>query len=159
MTEQLVEKRIMEQIETALTLSGVEGVKVYGAWQPADAGAVKAVETADALGLVSVKVSPREYATPTVPHATLATTVAFSMRAEADPTGAKRLAVADAISQLLFSWQDSFAAFAAAFAGIDGLAVCGFTLSGGDVGVDRTASLWTYTHNLTINAIFAKKGN
>ena len=159
MTEQLVEKRIMEQIETALTLSGVEGVKVYGAWQPAAEGAVKAIESGDALGIVSVNVSPREYATPTVPHAALATTISLSMRFEADPTGSKRLAVADAISQLLFSWQDSFAAFTAAFDGIDGLAVCGFTLSGGDVGIDRTASLWTYTHNLTINAIFAKKGN
>jgi hypothetical protein len=158
MTEQLVEKRIMEQIETALTLSGVEGVKVYGAWQPAAEGAVKAIESGDALGIVSVNVSPREYATPTVPHAALATTISLSMRFEADPTGSKRLAVADAISQLLFSWQDSFAAFKAAFADIDGLAVCGFTLSGGAVGTNRSAALWTYSHNLTINAIFAKKG-
>lgn len=156
MIEQAVEKRVMDVLAAAVGAAGVEGVSVHGAWQVADEGEAKAVETAAERGMLSVKVAPREYATPTVPHATLSATVALDLRAEADGRGAARLAVAEAVSRVLVAWQDSFAAFALAFAGIDGFTPCGFRLGGGDVGLDRNLSTWTYSQSFTINCIIKK---
>ena len=156
MTEQQVERRIMDKIAAALDAAAVTGVRVFGAWQVADAGEAKAVEKPGWRGLLSVKVAPREYATPTVPHATLDVSVALDMRAESDARGATRLAAAEAVALLLIDWQDDFAAFAAAFGGIDGFTPCGFRLAGGDVGLDRTSTVWSWRQNFTIHAIIRK---
>lgn len=153
MIEQQVEKRVLDILSAALETAGVDGIAAFGAWQVADEGAAKDVETAADGGIMSVKVEPRQYATPTVPHATLAATVALTLRAETDPRGLSRLAIADALLSVLYSWQDSFAAFAADFSGIDGFRPCGFALSGGDVGLDRNAAAWTFSQSFTINAI------
>lgn len=153
MTEQQVEKRVIDLLSAALDEAGVSGVRAFGAWQVSDEGVAKDVETAADGGLLSVKVAPRQYATPTIPHATLSATVALTLRAETDPRGLTRLAVAEAVASVLHAWQDSFAAFAADFADIDGLRPCGFRLDGGDVGLDRDAATWTFSQSFTINAI------
>lgn len=152
MIEQSIEARIIEQISAAIKAADIHDVAVWGAWQVDDA---KAIETADYNGIVTVKVAPREYATPTIPHATFQATVAISVRAETDATSVLRLALADVVSARLFSWQDSFEAFAESFAGIDRVRPCGFTLAGGDVGFDRATTVWNYSHNFTINAVIA----
>lgn len=153
MIEQLVEKRVLDRLTAALEAAGVDGIAAFGAWQVSDEGVAKDVETAADGGVLSVKVEPRQYATPTIPHATLAATVALTLRAETDPRGLTRLAVAEALAAVLFAWQDSFSAFAADFDGIDGFRPCGFALSGGDVGLDRNAAAWTFSQSFTINAI------
>ena len=157
MIEQLLEKRVIDKVAEVIKASGVDGISIIGAWQPSAEGTVKGIETAGDLGILSVKTKPREYATPTIPHATFDTTVSFSMRVEADPTGKKRLDVADRLVSLLYEWQASFEDFKVAFDGLDGLAPCGFTLVGGDVGLDRTASLWTCSYSFTINAVITNK--
>lgn len=156
MTEQAVERVVMDALAAALAEAGVAGVRVFGAWQVADAGAAKGLETAADAGLLAVRVSPREYATATVPHATLSCRAALTMRSETDARGAVRLAAAEAVSGVLTLWQDDFGAFAAAFEGLEGARVCGFSLSGGDVGLDREAAAWVYEQDFTINCIIKK---
>lgn len=157
MVERDIEGTITAALSAALENAGVTGVRVTGAWDVADLGSVVGDEAAGDLGLLAVKVSPREYATATVPHATLACRAALTLRAESDARGEVRLAIADAVGQVLHLWQDDFAAFAAAFAGLSGARVCGFALGGGDVGLDRAAATWTFEQSFTINAIIERK--
>ncbi len=157
MIEQKLEKKIIDLLDEELKKADITGIMIAGAWQTTATGLVKGLETPDANGIITIKVKPREYITPTIPHATFDTTISFSMRAETDPTGARRLDVADHIVKILYGWQSSFTDFKGALGDIEDLNPCGFTLVGGDVGTDRTASLWTCSYNFTINAVITQK--
>ena len=155
MIEQLVEKRIMEKLDAALKAANVEGVEVVGAWQPSAAGTVKATESA-ALGYLTVKVNPREYDGYLTKGCALSCTVELDVRAESDANGASYLAITDALADVLFHWHDAVENVVADFSDIDGFDPVGFRLDGGEVGVDKTAAVWTYLHNFTLRGVITR---
>ena len=100
MTEQKIEKIVMDKLEAALSAEGIFDLQFIGAWQPAEEGDVKALEDGRKTGAVAVKVSPRSYDTPTIPDGQFGVQISLTMRAEADKTGKNYLDVTDIISSV-----------------------------------------------------------
>lgn len=67
MTEQKIEKIVLDKLEAALSAEGITSLQFIGAWQPTEDGDVKALEDGQKAGVVAVKVTPRSYDTPTIP--------------------------------------------------------------------------------------------
>lgn len=82
MTEQKIERIVIEQLSAALEGAGVRGVQAIGAWQAEDGDGLKAFESGRASGVLGVKASPRQYETPTVPDAAIQVDVSLTVRAD-----------------------------------------------------------------------------
>lgn len=70
MLEKDLEQKVIDKIESAFETGEIDGMQVVGAWQTVDAGYLKAHEDIGE-GIVTVKVYPRQYATPTIADASL----------------------------------------------------------------------------------------
>ena len=67
MTEQKIEKIVLDKLAVALSNVGGDELQFIGAWQPAGEGDIKALEDGTKVGVVAVKAFPRTYDTPTIP--------------------------------------------------------------------------------------------
>ncbi len=67
MTEQKIEKIVMDKFQSALSASGIDDIQIMGAWQKSDGGEIKGLEDGTKAGVIVVKVLPRSYETPTIP--------------------------------------------------------------------------------------------
>lgn len=92
MIEQKVEKKLVERFTELL--SGFD-IQIYGTLQPSIF--LKGEQEQDMAGTLVVKVSPREYETPTVPTCQLSCAVALDLRADIDYSGRTYLEVCDII--------------------------------------------------------------
>jgi len=153
MTEQKIEALMMQHLQSAM--SGLEGVALQfiGAWQPAQD--VKALESSGADGFVTVKCMPRTYETPTIPDGSFQVIVALSMRADVDSNGTNYLAVTDAISSCLHTWQKSYTDYATAFAIAGEFEPTGYNIESGDCGLDADKCIWTYTATVNLFGIIS----
>lgn len=100
MIEQLVEKRIIDQVN-ALNLPGLA---VSGIWQPVEDGAVKGAENAGAIAGLAVSVAPRTFDTFTVCECAMEVRMSLVVRIGRDVTGHDLVTYADAILTLLTRW-------------------------------------------------------
>jgi len=147
MIEQLLEKKIIDAISTAL---GDTDIQIIGAWQAATEGEVKSLEDGTAGGYLTVRMQPRTYETPTIPTAQIPCTISLVMRAEVDADGQSYLGVTSKVSTVLQEWQNSIDAAVSTFE-LDGKFSCaGFQLTGGDAGIDKASGVWSWTQNLIV---------
>lgn len=156
MTEQKIEKVVIEKLSAALAEAEIEGVEIMGAWQPATVADAmpKGLEKPDRRGILTVKAAPRSYENFTGADGSIAVTVTLNVRAEMDANGVDYLAITDAISAVLHHWNISYPDGAEDFA-IDGeFLYSGFRLEGGDCGLDVDKTLWTWAQNFLIQGIF-----
>lgn len=144
MTEQKIEKIVMDKISTALETAEISGIQIMGAWQKVDDGDVKALQDGTKVGAVVVKVFPRTYDTPTIPDGQFNVQISLTMRADEDETGKGYLDVTDVISSVTHKWQKSYDEYATDFAIADEFQPTGFNLDSGDVGLDKENCVWTF---------------
>ena len=97
-----------------------------------------------------VQVSPRAYDTPTIPYAGFNVSVSLVTRAEADSKGGNLLSTADVLVGVFHAWQMHFSNVVDALTVEGKFSPQGYSLDGGECGVDRDAGTWTYSHNMTI---------
>jgi len=100
-----IEQRIVAAVSNAIDTAGVVNWQIFGAWSPADAFAVKNEEDPETVATVAVVVSTPASPTFTAPQVTLAGTVTVTVRVDLDPSGSSLLAIAEAVANLLNSWQ------------------------------------------------------
>ena len=99
MIEAKVERVFVEKFKNALKPFGVQ---VVGTWDVSILNECveatpKAEEEAGTSGVLVVKIQPRQYATPTVPDATLNGAISLSIRADVDWSGKTYLDVCDIV--------------------------------------------------------------
>lgn len=156
MTEQKIEKAIIDKLSAALSAANIDDVQIMGAWQPAtvDAAMPKGLEKLSRRGILSVKAAPRSYEMYTGADGSIAVTITLNVRAETDANGVDYLAITNAIAAVLHSWNTSYSTGAADFNIADEFLFSGFRLDGGDCGLDVDNTLWTWQQNCTIQGIF-----
>lgn len=153
MTEQKIEKIVIDKLESALSAEGISSLQFIGTWQPTDEGEVKALEDGTKIGAIAVKVLPRVYDTPTIPDGQFSVQITLTMRAEVDVTGKSYLDVTDIISSVTHKWQKSYSDYATDFNIEDEFQPTGFNLDSGDVGIDKENCVWTFQQTFTLYGI------
>lgn len=153
MIEQQLEQKIIDKFENAL--SGMN-IQIVGVWQPMSDDQLKGIEDGSSDGILTIKMPPRSYETPTIPTAQFPCVVSLGMRADVDADGQKYLAVTEILTDILQRWQNNLDDVISDLQIEDTLDVAGFQLTGGDVGADRTNKVWTYTQNFIVYAVVIK---
>lgn len=153
LTEQKIEKIVIDKLESALSAEDITSLQFIGAWQPSEEYDVKALEDGRKAGVVAVKVAPRSYDTPTIPDGQFNVQITLTMRAEADATGRSYLNATDVISSVTHKWQKSYGDYATDFAIEDEFQPTGYNLDSGDVGLDKENCVWTFQQNFTLYGI------
>lgn len=93
MTEQKIEKIVLDRFNEAFAAANVGGYQLIGAWQAVEDGQVKAIESGSSKIILGVKVYPRSYETPTIPDGMFQVDVSLTVRADSDSTGQEYLGV------------------------------------------------------------------
>lgn len=154
MIEQKIEKIVIDKIDAALKAADVTSFQIVGAWQTAVGDEqLKALEDSHAENFIGIKVSPRQYETPTIPDGSFLVSLSLATRAEMDKQGANWLAATEVISNLLQSWQSKFSTFQNDFVVEDEFLPSGFNLAGGDCGLDQASYVWQYTQTFNIYGV------
>lgn len=153
MTEQKIEKIVLDKLESALSAEGIDGLQFIGTWQPSEEGEVKALEDGTKIGAVAVKVLPRVYDTPTIPDGQFQVQMTLTMRAEIDNTGKTYLDVTDVMSSVTHKWQKSYSEYAQDFMIQNEFQPTGFNLDSGDVGIDKENCVWSFSQAFTLYGI------
>ena len=150
MVEQILEAKVAETISAVLAENGIADIQVVGSLQPSAVNELKAVENADAHGLVIVKAAPRQYESPTIPTCEIQIGVTANIRADVDYNGMTYLDVASKIMSVLQRWQRCYSDTHIDFT-VDGEFDCtGFQLDAGSFSFDRSDKVWQYSHSMTI---------
>lgn len=152
MPEQLLEASVAEKLAGIFKKMGVDGVQIYTTLGREGQNVVKGLEKARSDVLVIVKASPRQYSSPTVPECQVPMQIMMSVKADADSTGAKNLALTAAIAKLLEIWQKCLDEAHEAFT-VEGFRMAGFQMGGGSTSVDQATPAWEYTHEFTVYGI------
>ena len=133
-----------------MSADGIERVQVTGTWQPSSDGAVKGLEDGSSVGVVAVKVLPRQYETPTIPDGSVQVEVQLVMRSDSDPTGKDYLQTTETIQGAMQLWQRDFGLYHEDFSTVNGFEPTGFRLDGGDCGLDKENAIWTFAQSFTM---------
>ena len=153
MTEQKIEKKVLDKVEAAFEAAGIAGIQFVGAWQPATTGKIKGLEESGCAGVLGVKVFPRTYETPTIPDGSFRVDVALTVRAEVDSDGKDYLQMSEVLANVIHSWQKQYSNYATDFE-IDGeFCPTGFVIDNSDVGLDRENCVWQYSQSFTLYGI------
>ena len=99
-----LEEKVVAALSAVLTET-VTSFRIFGSWNPAAAFAVKNEEDEKAVAQVGVALSTFSRPTFTAPQLTTAGAINLAVRFELDATGARFLAAAEAIDNLLQAWQ------------------------------------------------------
>lgn len=153
MTEQKLEKIVLDKLQSALEAKGIVNLQYMGVWQKVDDGDVKALEDGRKVGSVVVKVLPRTYDTPTIPDGQFSIQLSLTMRAEEDETGKGYMDATSVISSITHKWQKSYSDYATDFALENEFQPTGFNLESGDVGLDKENCVWTFQQTFTLYGI------
>ena len=152
MTEQKIEKIVLDKLEAALS-SSADSLQFVGAWQPADEDCIKALEIGTKEGIVSVKAMPRIYDTPTIPDGQIQVQVALTMRADSDAGGRNYLDDTETMERVIHAWQKSYDAYASDFTISGEFSPTGFSIDSGDVGLDKENCVWQFSQAFTLYGI------
>lgn len=153
MTEQKIERIVLDKLEAALSAAGVDGIQMMGAWQVSGNGDLKSLEDGTKMGVVGVKVYPRAYDTPTIPDGKFQVDVSLTVRAEVDGGGNGYMDATAAVSETIHAWQKSFSEYAEDFAIEDEFIPTGFNIESGDIGLDRESCIWQFNQSFTLYGI------
>ena len=153
--EQKIEKIVLEQFDTALSVANVNGIQLIGAWQSATDDNLKAFEDGRAIGVLGVKVYPRQYDTPTIPDGSMQVDVSLTIRADVDKQGTTWLSATEAISDTLQKWQKSYADYKPVFEITGEFLPTGFNIAGGDCGLDKQSDTWQYTQSFNLFGVIS----
>lgn len=148
----MLEKDLEEKIKAKLTtVLDCDEIQFLGTWAPVDAESLKAEENTTA-GYCVVKVSPRQYQTPTIPTATIDVEISLVVRADVDFNGQSYLDLTDKLMTQYEIWQkcldDAHVDFST-----DDFEVTGYVLGNGSNGIEKSQILWTYEHSMTIYGV------
>ena len=151
MIEQQIEQRILSKISSALSAEGIADVRLVG--QLTAAAGVKGLENAEDSVIVIAKSSPRSYATPMIPTATINVDVSILVRADVDYSGKSYLDVSNLLMGIFQRWQrcldDTHDDLT-----IEGEWDCtGYQLAGGSFALDQSGKVWQYSHSMTIYGV------
>lgn len=146
MIEQKIEKIMVDRFAQMVEKFGV---KVYGTLQ---SSFLKGSEGAD-TGVLVLKVSPREYETPTVPACKLNCTLTLSLRADIDFQGKDYLEITDMIVEELEKFQKCLCDVHEIYCLPNEFNPTGFLLGAGETNIDRNNKTWLYAHTFTIYGI------
>lgn len=155
MTEALIESAAKAKIAAALDGCGLERVKVQGAWDVLAEGEVKGREEPQFDVFAAVAVSPRSYEAFSTPVANFAASVSISVRADRDPTGAKFRDAADAVLELLQTWQREIATVREDFT-VEGFTPHGARMDGGEISGGPDAGAWTLAATFTVRGVISQ---
>lgn len=155
MTEQKIEKIVLDKFKAAFQTAGINDIQFVGVWSSVADGQLKSFEEAQATGILGVKVYPRTYDTPTIPDGMFQVDIALTVRAEVDSTGQDYLATTSVVSDVLHAWQKSYATYAADFAIENEFQPTGFNLESGDVGLNKEDCIWQYSCSFNIYGIIS----
>lgn len=144
MTEKKIEKIVIDKISAAFETARIGSYQMIGSWQIADGEELKAAENNDVKHVVCVKVMPRQYDTPTVPYAMFAVQLNVLTRAEMDAKGQSWLEATETAQSVLQAWQKSFSSMETDFTIADEFMPSGFSIAGGDVGIDKENCVWQF---------------
>lgn len=129
-----------------------EDIQIVGCWKTGDDDNIKGEEDTN-LCVIGVKTSPRAYETPTIPYASMTTTISMAVRADVDFNGINYLEITSRISDALQRWQNNFHEAEDAFKIPDKFDFTGFQLDGGDCGMDNINCVWQFQQSFTIYGI------
>lgn len=153
MTEQKIEKIVLDKFKAAFQTAGIDNIQLVGVWSSVADGQLKSFEEAQAAGILGVKVYPRTYDTPTIPDGMFQVDIALTVRAEVDSTGQDYLATTQVVSDVLHAWQKSYDSYATDFAIENEFQPTGFNLESGDVGLNKEDCIWQYSCSFNIYGI------
>lgn len=155
MTEQKIEKIVLDKFDAALKAAEIDGIQLIGVWQAADEGQLKAFEETTSTGVLGVKVYPRTYETPTIPDGAFQVDVALTIRAEVDSTGQDYMKATSVVADVLHNWQKDYGAYANDFTIEEEFQPTGFNLESGDVGLNKEDCIWQYSCTFNIYGIIS----
>lgn len=128
-------------------------IQVAGSWDVKNLtdGQSKGEEEPDVNGVLVVKISPRQYATPTVPDCTINGALSLSVRGDVDWTGETYLGVVAEIMTELEKLQECYCSTHEEYSVPElGYCVTGFQLTQGDTSVNPTNQIFSFTSSFTI---------
>ncbi len=145
-----IEKIFVEKFQKALERYNIQVVGSWDIKRLTDEN-VKGEEEANVNGVLAVKISPRQYATPTVPDTTINGAISLSVRADVDWSGEMYLGVVAEIMTELEKLQECYCSTHSEYSIPElGYCVTGFQLGQGDSSVNPTSKIFGYTHNFTM---------
>jgi hypothetical protein len=153
----MIEQQLEAAVVAKFAALNIDGLTVYGFWQPTSTGIPKGREAAApaALGIV---VAPRSYETFTTPKALFTVAVTLKVRRDIFPTGAELAEFTEPIFDLFQTWQMSIDQVKTDFTMTDEndapvFVPHGFKLDGGDVSTDPDAGVWVITQTFTLRGV------
>ena len=141
MIEKDIEQTLQAECLAALKTDGVTIQPI----SPLSSTVAEQVEKSTADGFLVVSVQPREYDTAMVPTCTITATVSLLVRAEMKEVDFGSLV--ERLVNLFDRWQACLSEVHTPFSS-DAFALAGFRLGGGDIGIDRAAATYNYSHTL-----------
>lgn len=149
MIEADLETKICEKLAGVLSAAGLDDIQTCASFQVAD---IKAVQESSKNAYLTVKASPRSYATPTVPTCTIDVEVLLAVRADIDYNGRMYIDIADALMTQYERWQKCDGEAHDDFTTAD-FDITGFVLGMGSTAVDSNVVTFTYTHAFTVYGV------
>lgn len=149
----MIESDIEEKVISVLKelFKEKDDIQIVGCWKPSDNQNIKGEEDSD-LCIIGVKTFPLSYETPTIPYASIPTTISMAVRADVDFKGINYLEITSRISNALQKFQNNFQDAEDTFK-LDGFEFTGFQLDGGDCGMDKANCVWQFQQSFTIYGI------
>ena len=138
-----------------MSAANVDGIQLIGAWQSTTDEQLKAYEDGRAIGVLGVKVYPRQYETPTIPDGSMQVDVSLTIRAEVDTKGMTWLSATEAIQSTLQTWQRSYADYRPVFSIEGEFLPTGFNIAGGDCGLDKSTDTWQFTQSFNLYGVIS----
>lgn len=96
---------------------------------------------------------PRQYDTPTIPYAQFLVQLTVLTRAELDKDGANWFGATEAVQNLLQAWQSHFGTMEQDFVVPSEFNPSGFSLSGGDIGLDKDRCAWIFQQSFDLYGV------
>lgn len=143
MIEYEIEKNIVEEMQKNLDKYKVQ---VIGTWS------IPKIEESDKEGVLVIKVSPRNYETPTTPYMTLDCMLSLTIRADIDVEATNYLNASSAIIDVLEKYQKCECSTHLQYAS-SCFNPTGFKIGQGNTMIDQSNKVFTYTHQFTIYGI------
>lgn len=148
----MIEKKIEANIVAAVKALGLSGLDVRGAWQSADVGEVKDMESDSAPAALAVTVSPRSVETFGIGVCAMDVALALVVRIDLSPTGSALETYVAPIAEMLTRWNRTMDCVNPCGMAVEGeFAPGGLQLTGGSgPELDRDLGVWAVTFNFTL---------
>lgn len=156
MIEQLIENKIATKLTNALRQVGIEDFQC--ATQLEAVEGVKGLENEKGV-ILTIKASPRSYATATIPTCQIDVTMNALVRADKDWHGTTYLGVTSALMDVLEHWQKCYPDTHVEFSVPNKFRCVGYQLDTGSFGLDQTGKVWNYEHSMTIYGVILEEAD